>query len=142
LAPASVNDSRCLALHDRSAAASSDVRVWSVASDLGVPAFLCQIRDPSPADPRWLRRFQGSGCHPDPGIALVRALTEAAQTRLTYIAGIRDDLLPHKYQEPVNAEIADALLDVLAQQCEPVAFAAVPGIATDDLAQDLRALVG
>lgn len=32
------------------------------------------------------------GCHPDRGIALARALTEAVQSRLTMLAGARDDL--------------------------------------------------
>ncbi|MFE3163353.1 YcaO-like family protein [Streptomyces sp. NPDC059224] len=36
--------------------------------------------------------FAGGGCHPVPAIALTRALTEAAQSRLTVIAGTRDDL--------------------------------------------------
>ncbi|MEV6781207.1 YcaO-like family protein [Streptomyces sp. NPDC051098] len=36
--------------------------------------------------------FAGGGCHTDPAIALTRALTEAAQSRLTAIAGTRDDL--------------------------------------------------
>ncbi|MEU6379513.1 YcaO-like family protein [Streptomyces sp. NPDC046909] len=36
--------------------------------------------------------FAGGGCHTDPSIALTRALTEAAQSRLTAIAGTRDDL--------------------------------------------------
>jgi ribosomal protein S12 methylthiotransferase accessory factor len=36
--------------------------------------------------------FAGGGCHDDPSIALTRALTEAAQSRLTAIAGTRDDL--------------------------------------------------
>ncbi|MFB9924161.1 YcaO-like family protein [Amycolatopsis halotolerans] len=36
--------------------------------------------------------FAGSGCHSDPAIALTRAMTEAAQSRLTAIAGTRDDL--------------------------------------------------
>ena len=43
--------------------------------------------------------FTASGCHADRAIALARALTEAAQTRLTYIAGIRDDLAPAEYEE-------------------------------------------
>jgi ribosomal protein S12 methylthiotransferase accessory factor YcaO len=33
----------------------------------------------------------GSGCHPDPVIAWLRAVTEALQARLTHIAGARDD---------------------------------------------------
>ncbi|MEU9714033.1 YcaO-like family protein [Streptomyces sp. NPDC047976] len=36
--------------------------------------------------------FAGGGCHNLPGIALTRAVTEAAQSRLTAIAGTRDDL--------------------------------------------------
>ncbi|MFJ2110759.1 YcaO-like family protein [Streptomyces sp. NPDC087850] len=36
--------------------------------------------------------FAGGGCHSDPGIALTRAVTEAAQSRLAAIAGTRDDL--------------------------------------------------
>ncbi|GGZ14944.1 hypothetical protein GCM10010387_04010 [Streptomyces inusitatus] len=40
--------------------------------------------------------FGGSGCHRDPHIALSRALTEAAQSRLTCIAGTRDDLDSHE----------------------------------------------
>nr|WP_202512642.1 YcaO-like family protein [Streptomyces sp. SID3343] len=36
--------------------------------------------------------FAGGGCHSDPEIALTRALTEAAQSRVTAIAGTRDDL--------------------------------------------------
>ena len=76
------------------------VRLWDVTTDIGIAAFVCDIRDPSAGDPSRLRRFHGAGCHPDRAIALSRALTEAAQTRLTYIAGIRDDLLPAEYEEP------------------------------------------
>jgi len=35
----------------------------------------------------------GYGLHPDPGIAASRAITEAAQSRLTYIHGGRDDTI-------------------------------------------------
>jgi ribosomal protein S12 methylthiotransferase accessory factor len=40
----------------------------------------------------------GAGCHSSPQIALSRALAEAAQTRMTFIAGTRDDILPRMYQ--------------------------------------------
>jgi ribosomal protein S12 methylthiotransferase accessory factor len=36
--------------------------------------------------------FAGAGCHSDPNIALSRALTEAAQSRVTRIAGTRDNM--------------------------------------------------
>ena len=41
--------------------------------------------------------FGGSGCHLSKDIALARALTEAAQSRLTLISGSRDDLFPDVY---------------------------------------------
>ena len=89
------------------------MRLWNVTTEIGIAAFLCDIHDPSQDEPRRLRRFHGSGCHPDRAIALARALTEAAQTRLTYITGIRDDLLPAEYEEPPAADIVEALLDAL-----------------------------
>ena len=90
---ASVDDRDCLALLAKYDDADIAVRLWNVTSDIGIAAFLCDICDLSVHEPRRLRHFHGAGCHPDRAIALVRALTEAAQTRLTYITGIRDDLL-------------------------------------------------
>jgi YcaO-like protein with predicted kinase domain len=139
---ASVEEPDCRALLAKYAAAEIAVRVWNVTTDIGIAAFLCEIRDLSAGDPRRLRRFHGSGCHADRAIALSRALTEAAQTRLTYIAGIRDDLAPAEYQEAPGAEIGDALLDALARETAPVSFAAVPSFAADDLAEDLRWALG
>jgi YcaO-like protein with predicted kinase domain len=138
---ASIGDPGCRFLLDRYAASGIAVRVWNATTNLGVPAFLCQIRDMAEGEPGRLRRFHGSGCHPDRNVALGRALTEAAQTRLTYIAGIRDDLPQFHYREPENAEIADALLDALARQSKPVAIMGVPGFAGDDLRDDLRFLL-
>ncbi|WP_198667552.1 YcaO-like family protein [Glycomyces dulcitolivorans] len=45
--------------------------------------------------------FGGAGAHASPEIALSRAITEAAQSRLTFIAGTRDDLNPRGYLEEV-----------------------------------------
>ncbi len=134
----SVEDPDCRALLAKYDAARIAVRVWDVTTDIGIAAFLCEIRDLAAADPRQLRRFHGSGCHAERAIALSRALTEAAQTRLTYIAGIRDDLSPSEYEEAPGAEIGDALLDALAREITPVSFQDVPSFAADDLAEDLH----
>ena len=39
------------------------------------------------------------GCHPSREGGLLRALTEAAQSRLTYIAGARDDCTRDDYEQ-------------------------------------------
>ncbi|MBV9018141.1 MAG: YcaO-like family protein [Alphaproteobacteria bacterium] len=135
---ASVDDPDCRWLIEKYEAVGIVARVWHVTSDIGIAAFLCDIRDASGGDPRRLRRHHGSGCHPDRRIGLSRALTEAAQTRLTYIAGMRDDISPAEYEEPPEAEIGDALLDALAAEATPVSFQNVPSFTADDLTDDLR----
>jgi YcaO-like protein with predicted kinase domain len=134
---ASIDDPDCCALLAKYEKGDIGVRVWDVTTDIGIAAFICDICDLSPGDPGGLRRFHGGGCHPDRRIALSRALTEAAQARLTYIAGMRDDLLPAEYEEPPNAEIADALLDALAAETAPRPFDTVSTFVCDDLSRDL-----
>ena len=135
---ASIDDPDCSALIAKYEIAGITVRVWDVTTDIGIAAFLCDIRDRSAGDPRRLRRHHGSGCHPDRAIALSRALTEAAQTRLTYIAGIRDDLSPAEYEEALESGIGDVLLDALAREGGAVSFRDVPSFTSDDLAEDFR----
>jgi len=89
---ASVDDERCRWLLSRYAAADIAVAVWDVTSDVGLPSFFCSIVERALNPFQRVGRANGSGCHVDRAEALKRALTEAAQTRLTRIAGSRDDL--------------------------------------------------
>lgn len=61
----------------------------------GVPSFEVLIR----ARNSWENQtyFKGNGCHLNKKIALNRALTEAVQSRVTVIAGSRDDIIDTKY---------------------------------------------
>ncbi len=43
--------------------------------------------------------FGGGGAHADPAVALSRALTEAVQSRLSTISGLRDDIPADTYRE-------------------------------------------
>jgi YcaO-like protein with predicted kinase domain len=136
-----IDDPACRALLARYDAAGIAVRIWDATSDIGVPVFLCQTRDAATGEADRLRRWHGAGCHPDRAVALSRALTEAAQVRLTYIAGVRDDLAPSEYADPPGAAIGDALADALAAAVPAVRFDDVPQYAADDLAEDLRWLL-
>lgn len=78
--------------------AGLDVAVWDITSDVGVAAYRCAIVQ-STVDPnRPLYPSSGLGCHPSREVALIRALTEAAQSRLTRIAGSRDDVPRSDYE--------------------------------------------
>jgi ribosomal protein S12 methylthiotransferase accessory factor len=88
----SVDDPACVAVLERYRQAAVEVAVWETTSDIGLPSFDCLIV-PRELDPvRPLPAAFGAGCHPTRAIALLRALTEAAQSRLTSIAGSRDDI--------------------------------------------------
>ncbi|ASR09552.1 hypothetical protein CHY08_00005 [Rhizobium leguminosarum bv. viciae] len=41
----------------------------------------------------------GTGAHPSPVRAAIRAVTEAVQSRMTYISGARDDISPACWPE-------------------------------------------
>jgi ribosomal protein S12 methylthiotransferase accessory factor len=69
-----------------------DVLVWDYTCDTNVPVFKAAIFD---RHDQHRGIFGGYGCHLDPGIAVTRALTEAAQSRAIYIAGSRDDMFRH-----------------------------------------------
>lgn len=77
--------------------ANQYVKIWNITSPLKVPAFHCVIWDKD--SHRKLGVFSGSGCHLSKEIALCRALTEAAQSRLTLISGSRDDIFNDHYHK-------------------------------------------
>jgi ribosomal protein S12 methylthiotransferase accessory factor len=92
-----VDDSNCNWMLDRILAAGFKPLVQDITSDVNVPAFRCAIG----AEPKHGVKpepfFLGWGCHPRREIALLRAISEAAQARLTEISGSRDNLTRASY---------------------------------------------
>lgn len=89
------------------AAAGLRMRLFDITSDVGVPVFFAVIAEPAPTGPSW-RHFdlsRGTGCHPFAVRAAIRAITEAAQSRLTGISGARDDFSPTLYDAPLKADL-------------------------------------
>ncbi|HEX4452284.1 MAG TPA: YcaO-like family protein [Kofleriaceae bacterium] len=136
-----ITDPACANLIDRIVAAGSRVIVWDLASRVGLCAIGCAIVE-DPREPAWraLGVYQGFGAHLRPEIAIARALTEAAQTRLTYIAGGRDDFFAEDYARATNAELLAAMWASLPDG-EPVMFDELPRHATRSLGDDLELLV-
>jgi ribosomal protein S12 methylthiotransferase accessory factor len=141
---ATVRDPGARALLDTLAAAHVHTTVWDLTSDVGVPVYGCAVVE-DPREPSWraLGLYQGFGCHLDPDVALVRALTEAVQTRVTYIAGSRDDFFPADYERATDEELLTAIWDDLHRPpAELVDHRAAPRLATATFEDDLRLLVG
>ncbi|MDI1289749.1 MAG: YcaO-like family protein [bacterium] len=77
-------------LVERCARADLRLDVSDFTSDLGVPTYCATLLDERPGG--FSQPAAGWGTHLDPQIAMVRAITEAAQSRVVVIAGSRDDV--------------------------------------------------
>ncbi len=107
----SVGSAEVEQLLERLERAGVAVAAFEVTSDVGIPAFACWVVDRDGRAAVTSAPARGSGCHPAREIALLRALTEAIQGRLTCIAGARDDLEPGIYE----VQRGDAALDSLRE---------------------------
>jgi YcaO-like protein with predicted kinase domain len=94
----SVDDSTVRELLARCERADIDVLACDATSMVGIPVFVCVLFDRQESSETLRGAAMGFGCHLRRDIALLRALTEAAQSRLTLIAGSRDDLDRHDYE--------------------------------------------
>jgi ribosomal protein S12 methylthiotransferase accessory factor len=102
-----VDDPGCREVIDKLEAAGMAVAVWETTSDIGVPCYFCLFTDPSGVAIGDVQAYSGYGCHATHRIALLRALTEAVQMRLTIISGSRDDLATVHYRrhlQPVEGQ--------------------------------------
>lgn len=133
-----VDDPACQQLLERFEAAGIDVVIWDVTSDIGVPAYFCLIAGRSEATgaPEF-----GAGCHLCCGIALSRALTEAAQARTTYIAGSREDITAAHYTAEARGERFTTARDVVDEDKSGRSFADTPTRDSDSFECDLETIL-
>ena len=141
---ATVDDPAAGPLLARLAKADMAVAVHDITTDVGVPIFRATILDrESDALLNPAAAARGSGCHPDPGVALCRALTEAAQSRLTAIAGARDDLSRADYRRIQSARVLALNRRAVVEGAPGRArFGDVPRCATATVDGDLAAMLG
>jgi YcaO-like protein with predicted kinase domain len=126
---------------DRLEGQSMSVAVWDMTTDIGVACFACSLSEAIGNDRSALGTFRGAGCHLDRSVALTRAITEAAQSRLTYIAGSRDDLYRRKYRQMNSRTVFDLVFDRWEQSLAASSFASVPSLAADTLEEDIDILL-
>ncbi|MEZ2126157.1 MULTISPECIES: YcaO-like family protein [unclassified Sinorhizobium] len=121
--PRSFSDPVIDSLATRIDDAGLQLKLFDITSDVGVPsysAFLAAHDILQRPTPRFHDITVGHGTHPIPYRAVIRALTEAAQSRLTYISGARDDVFHETYKRPLAPETL-ALFNAAAQDAQPQA---------------------
>ena len=86
--PTSITSPLVTSLFEQFAAADISAYLFDCTVDTAIPTYMAVVADQ--VDPA-MGLYRGYGAHLDPSIAMIRALTEAAQARLLLIAGSRDD---------------------------------------------------
>ena len=136
-----IDEPQCRQVLEAFERAAVAVAVWETTSDVGVPAFYCVIVDREDHALNRLHAAAGMGCHPRRAIALLRALTEAAQSRLTVIAGSRDDLVSEDYRRARAPHLLVEERDLLVGQRGARSFADVADIDNDTIDDDVDTLL-
>jgi ribosomal protein S12 methylthiotransferase accessory factor len=77
-------------LAERFKAAGIRLVIREITSDLGIPTFVAAAWDTPATGP--VHFHSGFGAHPDARVAVTRAITELAQSRLTIFQGVREDI--------------------------------------------------
>lgn len=103
LDPATVDDPDCRYLLGLCDLAGITTILWDMTMDIGIPTFQCLLIERTDDPMRLLYSSAGMGSHPVRQVALLRAITEAAQSRLTLIAGSRDDVFRNEYEHRVRS---------------------------------------
>jgi len=132
LMPESLNVGELAEIVARISGAGMKLAVHDITWCEGLPAILVDM-----VSPDLPHIWRGAGCHTSPEVAVSRALTEAAQSRLTYISGARDDLTQFGEGQDVGAVFASFEPPAGERALEDVA-----GLASLDVSTDLDLVVG
>jgi putative methanogenesis marker protein 1 len=131
-----VKDDLARGLMDKFAAAGVDVYLRDITSDIGVATCAAAADDLLLRDPTLLTT--GMGTHTSAKVAVLRALTEVAQSRLTQIHGAREDTTLADFRKRIGYERTKKLNSHWFSGSEKRSFADVPSFESDDFLLDIR----
>ena len=118
------------------AAAGVEVTLKDITSDIGIPTVAAVADDVVLKDPALLTI--GMGSHTNAGIAVLRALTEVAQSRLTQIHGAREDTDTADVRKMIGYDRTKRLNRHWFAESDTVEFAAMPSLDSDDFLTDIN----
>jgi ribosomal protein S12 methylthiotransferase accessory factor len=132
-------------LYDRFVSAGLPPTLREITSDIGVPTFVVTVREQVSVE--MPRAHLGVGTHQEPRVAVLRALTEAAQSRVVDIQGVREDMsgaaeATERYMshaKRVSRINHKSWLHIMTSRRKLLAD--IPSIQTEDTLDDIRWMV-
>jgi ribosomal protein S12 methylthiotransferase accessory factor len=104
IATRSVAGGRAGAILDRLRRAGLETGIWRIPTAHGLPVYWCQVMQGQGARNLAPLPAEGFGCDTTEDAALAKALLEACQSRLTAIAGAREDLTADFYGDGLDRD--------------------------------------
>ena len=123
-------------LLDKFAAAEVDVYLRDITSDIGIPTCAAAADDVKLRDPTLLTT--GMGTHTSARVAVLRALTEVAQSRLTQIHGAREDTTLADFRKQIGYDRTKRLNTHWFEASETKSFGEIESFDSDDFLLDIK----
>lgn len=101
--------------------AGFNLTLFDQTTAIGLPVIFALLSPTGETPTRYFDLAAGCGCHPVAARAAIRAITEAAQTRVSNIAGARDDFDPAEYHQRLSTSLQSLLALAGAQPRRPPA---------------------
>ncbi|MGW1864548.1 YcaO-like family protein [Streptomyces mauvecolor] len=127
------------ALIERFSRAGIEVSVFACDSGLGMYSFYVTAEDTHAQDAMLING--GAGCSLDPTVALYRALTETAQSRLAVIGGAREDLDTQAYRRHASYDSMKDILHAWSAERPTRSFDDIPDLSTGSVDGDLTTVL-
>jgi|WetSurMetagenome_2_1015567.scaffolds.fasta_scaffold139386_2 thioglycine synthase len=134
-----VTDESLSSMQKKFADAQVEVKVRDITSDIGIPTMAAVADDVLTKDPMLLTI--GIGTHTSARIAVMRALTEVAQSRLTQIHGAREDTTIAEMRKRMGYERTKRINGYWYRDNGTEPYAAIPSSDSDDFAKDIQAVI-
>jgi ribosomal protein S12 methylthiotransferase accessory factor len=133
-------DGLAFELYEKFGKANIEVKLWYLPTDSCIPTVLAATDDKELLDPSLL--VMGVGTHMDSRIAVLRALTEVAQSRATQIQGAREDTDREKVVRTIGHERMKRMnRHWYGEGSEKVSLKDLPDLSTDSHKGDIEKAV-
>jgi len=130
---------RAAEMAEKFAKAGVEVTLRNITSDTGIPTIAAVADDVQMKDPRLL--MIGMGTHTNPEIAMIRALSEVAQSRATQIHGAREDATIAQFREVMGYDRVKRINAYWFRGDEYEPASAIKSCASDDFKTDIEEIV-
>jgi ribosomal protein S12 methylthiotransferase accessory factor len=134
-----IDDPTCRAMQKKFSDAQVEVLVRDITSDIGIPTMAAIADDVLLRDPMLLTI--GIGTHTSARIAVMRALTEVAQSRLTQIHGAREDTVLAELRKKMGYDRAKRINAYWFRDNGTLDYSRIASCDSDDFLEDIRFMV-